>query len=1122
MEPNDAEMLDSLFYTTLDVGSNAELVRVHKEFVSEPTPAKLALQPRGFFYPYQEQQRRYQRQHDRILVTHLPGTGKTFSAIGTAEALRGNYDPSLPEDMRLVGLPSAVRQYLRPERRNIKHVYYITANPILVNQARAVVPAVKDQLGMSKEDEEFYTFETYGIFMTEVSKQYRTLLRDNSKEEVERILRATFKEKYSDCHFILDEVHRLGGENVPEIAKGAHEQYQLYWWLVHSIERSVVELYTATPINNSTKELLPVANLLLSEDNQLTWDTNFDTLTDEELDELLAKYFSDNIFYVRAAPTGTITSYQGIKVEGTPFSYVPCEMIGKQLEQYVQAVRGELLLKYTNREGVAMKETKKDSLHNTEGMIGLSWAPIGTSTTQEGRRGVARQQAPVPIYRGDRDPVIVKMEEEHERQVREAMKDTTTRKEEKYEGVVRKLVDVRPYLFDVERMAAYGETPAMWTLDGGLRERACKTHFVLDHIKNNPRCVNLVIERFIVDSGMANFVAVALLNGYERYDEVLKSYVVGDRIQGLEKKKRVMVLESGMKPATLSMFLSLVGHPDNKYGEYVEIVVISPGMKIGISIYNVRKIFYMQAEWNPWSLLQGLSRGLREGGLKSLIEELASMGIRDPISIPIYLLAASVSDKDRDRLTPMMRELGLPRKFLVKAASDGALGAVVPERFTTLDEDQYALLGIKYRTHMRVINRIYSLAVMCYLNVDRNGQQFKCVKGPQVDRVYTSAYNVLYTRRHTWAIKEYIRRLMSGNEEPVHISRVISATRSYNIPLHVYYRAIAELVDEKRPFITKIGTPLYLNYDRERLYLQADYTLPTQHNFLMSYYGRYLPLTYSRIEDKVPVLSKQTLAEIKSIDDTDELRAYVRAKMNVGHQIALLETALLSLIDNPSWQESEWATVLEVYYPYWGRLAGNVSSAVLAHTLVSFWHEAGYSIIARLRSPNRYRYYVMSGGVTEWRTTGDRDVLASSFTNVYYRDKFAEVTAEVSEGYPSAYDTVVDGVFRVVAVPPVDEASHRGRKITSFSIVELLYILYKLDSELDPDEDKVKDNEALSYDNVLEALQELRIDGASQVAQTDLEQFMSFYDRWSGVTDKSYLVPVVEEQLRDQRRVLVA
>lgn len=1117
----DLDILDSLFYDTFDAENPSDLSHHYKEFLNEVTPERTNILPPGFFFPYQEQNRRLMRTLDRLLVLSEPGTGKTFDAVSTAEMLRGNYDPSLPPDLRLKVLPSAVRQYLMPERRNITHVYYLTANPILINQAKKVVPFVKGQLGLSKDDNKFYTITTYGTFLTKTTKIYK----DNkdkvaqglmTEEEMEESMRLSFKNDYSDSYFILDEVHKLGGEDVEAIAKGK-DIYKLYHMLFHSIERSIVEAYSATIINNSTKEVLPVANLLLPSDQQISWDTNFDKMSDYELEETLKSYFANKVAYIRANPAGTNPVYHGIQVPYSPFKYYPCVMIGKQLQQYIKVSEGELTMQGTISQGEEENEVDKarDTLHANEGIVGLSWIPTAIKKTKK------RQYVIVdPIYLPANSEVVKNIQEQHEAAVRAIMEKTTTKKPELYEGKVRKYVDVPTYLFDTKRMASHGEIPEMWTLEGGLRERSAKYYEAIQMINNSPKTVNLMIERYIANSGIAALTSILLLNGYERYSDTFNSYASGEHINGLTKKKRVMVLEPSMKASTLSMFLDLIGHPDNKNGEYVEIVIISPGMKIGISIYNVRRIFHFQPEWTPAGELQGLSRGLREGGLRAYIQELAELGISILVNIEIYLMCAVIPDDVRRELTEEMKKnpdrFNLPRKFLTDAG-------VIREEYTTLDEDQYELLGLKYRDHKRVSDILYGLSSTCHLNVKRNGISFPCIDLQSPDYggedLYTKVFNVLYSSRYVYAIKQYIKQLMKHALVPVHISDVMNDTRNYNFPIYTYYRAIYELIDDKVPFITNIGNMLYLNFDREYLYLQRDYPVGNHNNFLMHYYSRYLPITYSQIEEIIPEISDKEASDVLSANTSDELRSkIIKDYSSVGKQIGILEMALMSIIDLDDWKKSKWRVVLEVYRNYWAKLRGTVANAILAHSFISFWREAGYPIIARLKVPSRYRYFVSSGNVREWRTTGDRDYLVEEFYEIYYKDNITRTMNKISPGYPMAYDTICDNIYRVsLGVLSEEELGTplRGKNIASYTFMEILYILFKIDPHALPLV-PAPINPALDFKTTISIdLKDISI------TEEDITKFSSFYMVWRLTTDRKYIERMIKSKLKQKNRVVV-
>lgn len=1044
----------------------AILTGSYKEYTNEKTPQRLTPLPQGFFFPYQEQQARYMLQQgkDKVCGFLDPGTGKTFIAGKISEMLRGYYDPSLPQDPITADLPDVVRQYLEPTRTNFKRCVYLTVNHVLDRDAMNAIPIIKAEPGLTREDEAWYTSRSFGTFLTPFTKQFNTLYdtryarlvdegvgieaaRAGAESYATEQLAVVFKAQGSDTFYVIDEAHRLPGENLQNIINGENMNYKLIRLMLKSVERSKVVVFTATPMNNSTNEIIPILNLILSYEDEIPLkSTDLDKMSDEEIQRLVNEKCKDNIFYVSANPAGIVLQYEGVPLEGTPFSYDMCYMEGKQLEQYIAASQGELIDYSVQRgsEGLDTEDLRRDSLYTAETMASLCWAPLDKSV-QERREGkLVSVRKPVSIILPPDSPVIRQMAADWERRVRSTM-EKTRRTQEKYKGHVREMVDAQPYLFDTERMATYGEAPENWRVDGpkgnNLRQRSAKYYNILKEMLFGPGdYVCIVYFRFLVNSGMESFVAIAILNGYERYDDTLSDVVAGDHIVGLEKKKRFIVLTPNMKSATVRLWLNIVKHPDNAFGEYINMVIISPGMKVGISVFSVQRYFHTGPEWSPWGELQSLYRGIREGGAEAVLKRRGTWPEGEMV-IRISCQCAMIPSAVAKKLPPKNRAFMAGIKNIDRT------------HLVSLDEDQYYRLADKYRKHLRVLAPVRNISVGCNLNRERNGATVVCrppVSGPLV----TNAFDTLYGRRYVWALKAYMRTLLSKNRDPIHLGDIIARTRSYQIPLILYDRAIAEIVSEKQPIMSELGVPLYPGFDKERLFLQQSFTLATEgpiptQDYHMSYYANFVPITYSaQREEPTYKLSSEARKALLAVP-SNALRAYIRATHpTVEEQTIILELAMEETYKAgefpDKWRTGIWRRVLQLYYVYWGYFSLPLQDNIaMAHSFISFWHEAGYPIIARLRVPSRYRYFALRQ--REWTTTLERTSLVATIRTVYSEDKVRDLFSPVEQlGFPIGIDTICDGQFRVVLRSADSGPGIRGRMVTAFSYLELVYILYLL------------------------------------------------------------------------------
>ena len=1053
--------LDDCFYATPKDPN--DLILHHKEYTSMVSTKDLLQPPKGFFFPYQEQQTRYHLIASKILCMDGPGVGKTFKAIETALMLIGRYDPTLPRDPHLADLPSAVRQYLEPMRQDIQKVYYLTINKTLLNQAKDALALC---LNGSAIDTSIFTFSTYDEFVGDVKKNLISVsMKEYHEAKSGKNLKAaavalqnviqSLRHAFSRSYFVLDEAHRISGENIAALKPmDLGRRYTLINLLLKSIENSVITVFTATPITNHIREIIPVINLIIDEPmdvveqrflqapkpvagEEVALSTDLDAMTLPDLQRLLHDKLSGKVIFVPSRASGFRIQYQGEPMEETPFAYVPCVMSGKQLEQNMEYMRGTIALSITvTREGEETDVSQQDSIYSTEIAIGMCYVPFKEQRRARSQGKTKIQLVPDTIYYEANHPIIEAMAVAEEARIQSKNPNTTRKNIE----IIRRLENV-PYIFDEEKMASYGVPKEQWLLDTQLQQLSSKYYEALRILRDNPGKVTIAYFRTIVHSGLGAFVAIAQLNGYERYTETLEDPVHGNTID-LEPKRRLVVLTSEMKPATVILFLRIVSHPSNWDGRYIELVCLSPGMKVGLSIFNVRRFFHMGSDWNPWNYLQSSYRGIREGGMQAILKE-TGLPTAD---YEIYSLCSVFPTRARKEL----RREGHKK-------SRAFLEPNFPTRVTTLDQDMYEIVRRRYVSHIRPIRILEQMSVVAPLNRIRYDHPVYKSDGNQ--SLITNTFHVLYSRRYVYALKEYIKRQVILNLEPIALSTLVAKTAMYGIPLRLYNRAIAELIEEHGIFTNHLGSSVYIGWDGQYVYQQSAFAILGQGDAMMSYYTQYIPISFSNQNVQMLVfdLDRAVMEEVVSKKTVARLRSYLLKHVDTRTQIAILETALIETYTNQPAKNpyknradflersGRWKVTLETYRIYWYFWPHPFLAPGLwmAHSFIAFLGEAGYPIIPRMKSPNRYRYYT-----TSWHTTEEHSEVTRGLYRGYTQGIIEETILPRTQQAPYAYRTLCDAVFRVVLTNSQDPQHTRGKNINAMSYVDLVDVLVRLDRSL--------------------------------------------------------------------------
>lgn len=223
--------------------------------------------------------------YDELLLYHSVGTGKTGVAFGITEKLKESkkffraYIFARGEDL------------LRQQKRQLVYMYSTRYKNLIKEQQFR--PENEEKV-LNKITSDFYSFRTVETFAKEIS-----LAPD------EYLLK-----EYSNCVFIIDEVHNL-------VEQGNEQTtfYKQFFRLFHLVKNKKILLMSGTPMRNEVHEIADVMNLLLPESNQMPTKNDFMdnfTVGDSLIKEnKLKDYFKGRISYLRESVENIPTKYMG-------------------------------------------------------------------------------------------------------------------------------------------------------------------------------------------------------------------------------------------------------------------------------------------------------------------------------------------------------------------------------------------------------------------------------------------------------------------------------------------------------------------------------------------------------------------------------------------------------------------------------------------------------------------------------------------------------------------------------------------------------------------------------------------------------------------------------------------
>lgn len=609
--------------------------------------AELTLEPRetlaikrGGAFKHQKFAVRYLYWYDRLLLLHEPGTGKSCIIVHSAELFKREFSKDETD-------PTKIR----------RAVILISGDTLKENIRNEIVCKCTDRV-----------YETDEILLAEGSAMKNRLTRllqkwydvmtynDLANEIRKKQTEEALDEYMSNKIFYVDEAHNLPTlkdiarrRNPPTTIREAallareHESkyqqkprkrgkdtsprafgestYETIFRAFHKGHRNKIVLATATPMINSTLGIIPLMNLILP----LT-DAEFPgpmpRLTEDQLDqqgpEFFEPYFRGRVSYVRSLETGVVPSPQGQSL--VPESET-AEVEGYRLGQnvvYPVAMSPFQYLAYRraydrrNRQStVGASEKQLNAFYGDEKHASLFVFPDGSF----GNAGFDKYVEIVNNqYRAknnrDGQELLANISDYDRLRVLSA----------KYSETVQLCLE------------SYPESEVEYDVDHGI--------------------VFVYFADFNVGSGAGVFTLCLKAFGYEEFrasSDVFTSSqpptkarpsrpkggltglssgpcppsgdTVGERSLSIEKAKRFIFLTSKTTRAQIHNYFKVLNSYENRYGEYIQVVVASKRAREGININNGIKQIMASGSWNYSRNYQARERVFRSTSHDIRLEE---------------------------------------------------------------------------------------------------------------------------------------------------------------------------------------------------------------------------------------------------------------------------------------------------------------------------------------------------------------------------------------------------------------------------------------------------------------------------------------------------------------------
>ena len=575
------------------------------------------------------------------------------------------------------------------------------------------------------------------------------------------------KELYSNRVIVFDEVHNIREEDEKESRDPKKKQklYNIFHKFLHTVENCKIILLSATPMKDRVNEFASIMNLILPSEKQIPVESFLDDyfengkMADEKRVQLMDKV-KGYISYLRQPRNETklvINEIGEIFDEVKGFKIVPLEMEDEQSEIYETALSNDMSSE------VGTGRVKIES----EGGI-----------YQSSRQAIL---SCYPEYKGNTYG-----------------NEKVVKKDEKVKKIVRNRVfyqNICNRIFGIQNNSDIKGLSTDEKLEK-IKKYSAKYHYIIKHALDNKKHKMFVYSKYV--EGSALFLLSELL------DKCGIKYSEGNSVN---KESRHFTITSAENPNQVVNLLKSFNREENKFGEYVQILLGSPTIGESKSLKAIRDIFILTPHWNYTETEQAIGRGIRYQSHSQLPEDQQTVNIHRLMAYP-KIKDESIKLNRIHSIDYYMYDISYKKDILIKQIEDSAR----------------------------------SIAVDCVNNIKRNKRSpefddtrecfykscdYKCSYPDEVKTEYNDTYNLFYTDVEYNVIKNCIQHLLFNSPKSSIISFTFTFSQihkiviQYEYPTHVIFRCIKEIIEKKESFINPHGFTCYLK-EKEGLYFLSN------------------------------------------------------------------------------------------------------------------------------------------------------------------------------------------------------------------------------------------------------------------------------------------------------------
>lgn len=503
-------------------------------------------------------------------------------------------------------LLTAVGERARQLNPNVKRVYIITKPGLKDNTMYEILEkCTMGKYDLTEEEKEEMTQEA---IEKERRKRVNVLfdiltLNEFCSREVGGVVELTsdgtiqanddeLYNRFNNTYIIVDEAHNI----IPtKKDKPSTNNYEILKYIIHTIKGIKLLLLTATPMTNDPSEIVPLLNLLLPMSKQIKektpssftkrWFNSQNKMADEA--KFIREYLIGNVSYLRSKVTLRI-DYKG-------------DTQPKRNIQYTKIVP---LMMDSHQSTVCARELRKESV-----ILDEDTESYGLATTSRQCSNFVFPDGSI-LSSGE-----VKWVTYEESETASTSKIKSFRCNQAF----------RQYLqskgTDRESMLSQ------------IKKCSVKMEYIIRIILDHPHEKIFVFSEFIRGGGCILLAALLQEFGYEDFPKRTRD------VSSMSRAKRFVVFASDTRTSSsvsedIDRKKKILNHPENRYGDYVQVIIGGGTVSEGVSFFHIRHMFVLSPTWNMAELDQAIGRAVRLDSHDDLPPEQRS--------IQIYRLCAMI------------------------------------------------------------------------------------------------------------------------------------------------------------------------------------------------------------------------------------------------------------------------------------------------------------------------------------------------------------------------------------------------------------------------------------------------------------------------------------------------